>query len=372
MKKHVLIISLCLLLFPILTFASEADETFPVWEIEQRCLPPITLPPDGWRYSGTLLMSGYGGIHAIQHDWETPRIMARDYQDEYGVQLEGGQLSPDGRWFAVPIGERFREISYNVYWFTKAVRVHSTVDDTVIVIQKKYSEGESNWAWMHQVVRWINPEEFRLGYSMYHPFGEPIEESYLNYPLTIVTDFEREWVINPSPDWTRMYHGKFGDNVLSNRIESSEIPFYVKQLAWRHDSAGFAAIQDKQLLLYDRDGNITANPYTVNTDQMYYTFTFNRSARTSNTVNWSPDDRYFTFKTPDGWMILDTHEQTIINTCNHGSLPVWSPDGAYLAFLQDSPDPTLSRVTILDFENWRQYDVARHVNRGPVMLFWRE
>ena len=62
--------------FVSVTIYAQDDDSPVGWEIEERCIEEPTYPPDDWTNNGTLLISGYAGIHAMQADWETPRIEA--------------------------------------------------------------------------------------------------------------------------------------------------------------------------------------------------------------------------------------------------------------------------------------------------------
>lgn len=96
-----------LMTLPIPSIAQD-DDSLETWPVQQRCAESPALPPDDWSYPGTILMSGYAGIHGMRADWETPHIVAFFRKDSRGGrQLMGGQLSPDGRWYAVPTGETY-------------------------------------------------------------------------------------------------------------------------------------------------------------------------------------------------------------------------------------------------------------------------
>src|SRR5690606_35951618 len=80
-----------LMLLLISAIAAAQEATPEGWEVVQRCVGEPTTPPEGWNYEGTILLWGNYGIHAIQVDWDVPRVVAfiRD-QTIFG----GAGLSP--------------------------------------------------------------------------------------------------------------------------------------------------------------------------------------------------------------------------------------------------------------------------------------
>jgi hypothetical protein len=115
MKRICPLILTCITLLAFPTTAAQDDDTSG-WPVAQRCVGEPTAPPAGWTFEGTILMTGYAGIHAVQADWETPRVVVflnRDW-GESDSDLPGGALSPNGRWYASPYGSRVMERSYNV------------------------------------------------------------------------------------------------------------------------------------------------------------------------------------------------------------------------------------------------------------------
>jgi hypothetical protein len=120
MKLFHLPILFCLLFALSPTVAQEITDTG--WPIEERCLGEPTPPPDDWTFPGAILIKGYAGIHAVQAEWETPRVVANEY-------LQGGALSPDAHWYASPYGEVYITESYNTITTVNEIRVSSTAED---------------------------------------------------------------------------------------------------------------------------------------------------------------------------------------------------------------------------------------------------
>ncbi len=97
------LVSLLLLGAPVLHAQDATDTPDAGWPVEERCVGAPTKPPKGWSYDGTILMTGYAGIHGVNAKWDTPRVLAKLSDKD----VWGGALSPDGKWYASPYGERF-------------------------------------------------------------------------------------------------------------------------------------------------------------------------------------------------------------------------------------------------------------------------
>lgn len=68
------------------SIVSAQDDEPAVWQIEERCLLPAVVREEA--FDGEILMTGWGGIHAVSTKLDTPYIVNWGY----------GQISPDGRW----------------------------------------------------------------------------------------------------------------------------------------------------------------------------------------------------------------------------------------------------------------------------------
>lgn len=347
------------------------------WPIVERCVPGPTQPPIEWSYPGTLLMSGYAGIHAMRADWETPRIVASFYKSQLGKPIDGGQLSPNQRWYAVPIGEIFTEVSFNRYWFASGVRVYSMVDDSVIEIDfsdywRTLDYGFSFSAWLYMTVRWIDDSTFVVGPFHVQPFELSVEQAL------VTAMSSRSWEFEVAPDWTRVY-GKLGLYDLAEPNELIE-EIETQGIAWRFDSSGFIGKQrldsTEQLSLFTRDGEFVEQIHV--SDEGVLDILHPAAGR--NDLGWSPDTLRFAFVYRPLFpkvaqlMVLDTVNRIVINTClSPVSQPVWSPDGSQIAILVQGRENL--RVIIVDMDKWVAYDVARHSGISgalrPDMIVWR-
>lgn len=358
------------------------------WPVEERCVSEPTLPPDDWTFNGTLLMSGYAGIHALQSGWETPRVEAFFYADDLGKPIEGGQISPDGKWYAAPVGEVFTEITYTQYWKTDSLRIYSTSDD----VELKFDLNESNTlfdetgvyprfqgGWTYEAVQWIDQKTLIIGSFLMRPFEQKVELSPLETTVTNRT------YIAVSPDWTRVY-GHVGDIEEGNSVFDPHSPdevinyLQVGAVAWRLDSSGFIAEQrvdtEEHLSLFTRDGEFVERVFVTEGGPL----DIRHIVAGRNELGWSHDNRYFAFvhypprSEPSQLMLLDTENRIALNTClSPVSQPVWSPDSTQVAVLLRTRENL--RVAILDVATWQVYDVARHSGisgaLSPDMIAWR-
>lgn len=389
MDARFVLLIISLSIFITASLAQENSEIpFP---IEEECVTDIVQPSDNWTYQGTLLMSGYAGIHAMQEDWGTPRITAFFNSNELGEPHEGGQLSPDGRWYAVPTGETWVEPSFNRYWMTHGLRIYSTTDNTELNFNlSEYDElldynrvGFYLTAWTYQAVRWIDNDNLIVGSFLFNNVTHreiTVEPAPISVALTTGIDFE------VSPDWMRVYNFNLSEQrgraiFNPNQPEESVNYFQAQAVAWLHDSSGFVGEQRidnvEELSLFNRDGEFIQKLFITEGGRLDIRYI----ASGRNDLGWSPDDRYFAFvhfpplSQPSELIILDMNRQLALNTClNTVSQAVWSPYGNQVAFLMRARENL--RVVILDLDTWTAYDVARHSGIGgalpPNMIGWRE
>lgn len=96
------------------------------WEVVERCLGelPNAIPQSEWDFEGVIFTRDTVGIHAIRTDSPTPYVIAFGNSDTAFVR--SGSFSPDGRWFAYPVGYSFQEITYSWYQVPSHIQVVST------------------------------------------------------------------------------------------------------------------------------------------------------------------------------------------------------------------------------------------------------
>ena len=213
LKRFGICIVLCLLAFTSAVSAqTDEPDTFP---IEQQCIDAPTQPPDDWTYPGMILMSGYAGIHAMQADWETPRVVAFLSRDNEGNEpLIGGQLSPNQNWYAVPMGEVFTEISYNVYHFVQGLRLYS-VSGNGKALDFDLNDYQNTYiyfarAWTYLPIQWRDNESLIVGGIVLYPFIESVEANL--FQLEVVGGAPIF-----SPDLTRVFGSglTYGEDFVS-------------------------------------------------------------------------------------------------------------------------------------------------------------
>jgi hypothetical protein len=374
---------LFILVFSISTHTAIADsDPLTTWPIEERCIAEPALPPDDWSYPGTILMSGYAGIHGVQADWETPRVVVFLRRDENGDEpLIGGQLSPDGRWYAVPYGENFTEVSYNEYFFVHSLRLYSTSDDAILSFDLDNYRDIYIYnavAWSYMPVLWTDDNALVFGKILLHPFEHLAKEAPFDWTNSTLLP---RYI---SPDLTLVYGAIWLDSGFIAGVYESTNPEAllvelkgVNGLSWRHDSSGFiAAVTQGEpswsgLAYYDRNGILVERIFDLGGGSIVG---FSSTNPSRNEMPWSPDGQYFAFvqslyPEPSRLYIIDWEEQIVIDTClSSSSMPVWSPDGAMLAYL--APARRNTRVVVVDMQSWQAYDVARHL--GGDMVGWRE
>lgn len=394
MKIRLLIAMILTVLIVNSVFAD--DDPMTPWPIEEQCISQPTQPPDDWTYSGTLLMAGYAGIHAMRADWDTPRIEAFFSTDALGYPLEGGQLSPDSRWYAVPVGTVTVEPSFNQFWHTNALRIYSLVDDRVLdfVIDDYADELDYRYycgcSWTLDTVQWLDNETLIVGGLLIRPFDAevvlaPFWSGWFNLYL-VKTTF--------SPDVQRV--------VGVQRIQTTRIGVYnprnpdemftpielLDGVAWRHSSDGFVAEHFREpryeivadyLSLYSRDGEFVEVVF----DPEGGSLDIERIISGRNELGWSGDDVFFAFvftppDAPARLMLIDTENELVIDTClspssqevwtsstQRISQPIWSPDSTQIAILMTGGQN--HAVVIIDMERWQAYRVATHINRRGAL-----
>jgi hypothetical protein len=328
---------------------------------------------------------GHAGIHGIQMNWETPRVVAFFREDRNGdYPIDGGQVSPDGHWYAVPVGEVITEVSYNTYWFVNGVRVYSTSGDGQVL---SFDLGDYldiyryfEVAWSYLPIEWRDNTSLVIGGILLHPFdgraeaaGFDLEGSMLDEQF-VSPDLTRAYgIVGYEDDYQSGFHDLINHQILQNELAS------VDGMSWRRDSSGFmAVIHDKKqnwngLAYYDRDGTLLERIIDLDEGSV----DFHPTASGRNDQYWSPDGERFAFvydapyPNPSRLHIIDWEQQVVIDTClSPISAPVWSPDGTMLAYLALARENL--KVIVLDWQSWQAYDVARHNGiRGRFVQYGR-
>ncbi|MEM9950586.1 MAG: hypothetical protein AAF846_03215 [Chloroflexota bacterium] len=339
------ILMLVLLSLPVVI--SQSQETSDTgWEIIERCVGDPITPPDGWTFDGTILATGWVGIHGINADWDTPRVQL--FRDDWALFQE---LSPSDRWLATTRSEFACPQCFSRVWRISEIRVFDTLngDEYIIPIDVGYDYGISYQTRIQ--MRWWDDDEivfFTNGSSVY---GRPIQSQRINpftnersiielpiYPLTNDFDFHPSlnWelaVYNPielpeEGQWS-VYNLETGDGLLQlSSIVGSPHPTDV--VAWSNASSQFITTtvseNSKFITYYNHLSESITNIYPIAFDD------------TPNHIEWSHDGRYVAFVKSKlfagGELILiDTEHQIIYETCIETGSVHWSPVANQLALL---------------------------------------
>lgn len=354
--------------------ATSVNATSSTWPVEQRCIPEPVLPPADWSYPGTILMSGYAGIHGIQMDWETPHILAFFRKGFNGHKpILGGQLSSDGHWYAVPMGEVIIEPSFNSYWHIHGVRIYKMSDgeETIDFNLDEYQDLYRFYdlAYTYYPVEWLDNSSFVIGRILVHPFTRKLESARFDSQDGIAIGNYL------SPDGTRAYKQGQGLYDFSDP-QKQPIQMNLETVSWKRDSSGFIGSALGRLSYYSQNGELIEQIFDLNGS-----IKFKGRVSSRNDARWSPDDQRFAFNEYSPYSIpnlyiIDWQDHKIVDTClSPMSDLVWSPDGtmlAYLAFARQN-----LKVIVVDLQFWTAYDVARHSGLygtlgHPEMVGWRD
>jgi hypothetical protein len=368
----------------VISAQDEAPESFLV---EQRCIDAPTQPPDGWTYPGMILMSGYAGIHAMQADWETPRVVAQFSLDERGnTAIHGGQLSPDENWYALPMGEVFRSPSNSEFWIVRALKVFNLGGDAQDIwldlsdYDDALNDGTNS---IFAPLVWHDNQELTIGTLSIRPFQNEISDAPFH---TMSPIFEPKVF---SPDVSLLY-GRYDTSFDIGVFNLADMAVVkplsgVAQVSWRRDSAGFMArIEPKDdnwtgLAYFDRDGELI--DYILPFNFLAFSSDEALPASGRRELAWSPDDRYYgyvidAYPNPHQLMLVDLQERVVIDTCLSAlNAPVWSPDGTLFAYLVPARQDL--NLIVVDTSVWKSYVVGRHNSTvrlwgDPQMVGWRD
>jgi hypothetical protein len=357
-----LIFCLLLLTFTLAHAQESTPEPTDGWTIEQRCVTEPTTPPDDWFFDGTILMTGYQGIHAVNANFETPFVIA-----PWGIA--GGALSPDGRWYAMPNGDVHR--NNNMIDYSMSI-------DEIIVYRTTPQPESYTIAWdllnvtidpinLPLYITWLDNEHFvfytgnswrTIDPVLANPFTGEIQS--WDYPLIL----DHAAI---SPDTTRLVvDGGLYDFASVEQIQSVRL----SAVRWANDSSFFIGVNRSQIVQVDRDGAVRTL-VQFPTDQNLYPYSPHRLKNTSI----SADMRYIAYadysELQSHLYIIDLQEQRLFDTCLDIRDGVeWSPSGHQLVLLGlgDEQNP----VNVLDVDSWSLYTVAYHtVSYYGGIIGWR-
>jgi WD40 repeat protein len=375
---------LCLLVVLSPAVAQETIESG--WPIEERCLNESTPPPDDWTFPSAILMTGHYGIHGVTDAWETPRVLVFEHPRE----LPGAVFSPDGKWYARPMGNF--ELIYNVNGNAANVQVNEISVSSTINADEVYrvpwnlsyftaGQPQPTLVW-HDVEHIIYMDQ-EGNFSKINPFIGDIQSFDIEIlPRDVGTIFFQ------SPDWSRVL---LKDNTvvfdqywtLYDPFDASEYLQYFTlaqypQISWSPDSTQFVTETEfigednliNQLELFDKDGDHLETIFHQSNGQRIVS-----SFGLFENISWSPDGRYLAFVTTTfanpviNLYIADMQEKRVYDTCIETSDGLaWSPDGKMLAMMDFYDYKPHRPVMVLDLDTWAMHTVAYH--DGSV-IGWR-
>jgi len=352
-----------------------------IWTLQEQCVPRA--PIGSWSYDGTILATGYSGLHGINADWETPRVMVRT------SRYSNGLLSPNQRWYAEFQGYVYYAESFNDLHVIEAITVNSTLGDNNV-----YSiPWENSWLnmWGYREIFWLNDEQILYEYSddFVHDLDELrviniLEGTTAKWDSAIdILDggsgFQREYVQFPSPDFTQTINNSHHPDENRRYWAIYDID-EVKPLAeietrseaifeWLPNSSGFVgeitdADENTSLTYFDKNSNKLATIMTLDRDQVRY----------PRNLRFASNGRYLAIKIWRGNLLIadmDTHQ--VIDTClSTADSITWSPDNSQIAFLE--PNSGTQNVYVFDLDSWSYRAVARHIVQSTwdKIIGWRE
>lgn len=315
-------------------YAAQDEVDTEEWEVVERCLgdlPYPTIPQNQWNFDGIIFSENYEGIRAIRTDFDTSYFIA--LRSIYTFPF-AGQFSPDGRWFAYPIGHLVYGSWYtNTTYFVNALRVVSTDPDHVHH-DITWSDWEIGTDYSLNRIIWIDNETFV--YS-------GIPEDIFGYG-PIPTHSYGNWVVN----------------AFSGEVEP--LPEEYTLPPPNRDSYVNSSL-DQQINVVSTNNGVTiqfndgSTPLIFNTsDSGYLTgFTF------------SPDKQHAVMSFNQQLYLIDLNEQIIYDLC---FMPrfftglVWSPDSQYIAFTYDGY-PIILNIDTLEMQILR-YKTGRIIAWFPI------
>jgi len=364
-------------------FVSSAQEDVPTpvlgdgWSLEKRCLTEPTLPPENWKFDGTLLYRHRFGIGGLNADWETTRVLVFTNVARPGHDLFSGSLSPNLRWLAVAEGDRqcATPSCQSVQTDVVALHLFDLMSDN-----PRAAHYTLEWDFWYisdrsfydaPAITWIDNEHFLYPLSsaqnqVVNPFTGEISTwngfANLERHLWLSPDLSRSFEsgYDESDYYLRLYNVETDQEIAI--FSPREFELLETRDMWAPNSSKFVTQfwtgrRFYQLRIYDRDGNYIDNIMNIPTYAGLYGEPY---------IEWSPDSRFLAIRWAqtasetyflDNYTvyIVDLQEKRIRDLCLSDSIYfTWSPDSKYLALQISEGD-----LTILDREGQNWYALQR-------------
>jgi hypothetical protein len=362
------------------------------WPIEQHCVGDPTPPPADWTYDGTILYQGEYGIHGLQSDWLTSRVLAFTNMVSPGNHIVRGALSPDKKWYAGAEGDSFcrgscmsaDEWVYSVYVFD----ITGNNPRKTYSIPWKLYYGRNTAGSDRPGLAWLDNEHIIYPFSA-EPGGYGDEDEWIANPFTgemnlwqghtdlylptwNAPDFSRtlESVFNGDYDDSKFFHyliaTETGD-ILSELGDTTLLFLSPFGQVWSPDSSQFLAAQRVnddtiRLIAYDREGQASKAIMEMPSQNLnggYFYFW----------IKWSPDNKHIAVRWAQSTgeyglqdyttSIIDLEQEQITNMCLKEVEDFeWSPDSDQIIFEESG---------LFDLTEWKLYQL----DVDGFVLGWR-
>jgi WD40 repeat protein len=329
MKWHLLL--LVLLLLPFGVAAQEED-----WPVIERCIGEFnypSVPPSRWDFEGIIVSTNHEGVRAIKSTEPQQYFIALESGNSFP---EAGTFSPDGRWFAWPVGESEYANMTSYYYSIDAIAVVSTdLRESMRIPWNYYGYHSSSQTIAN--VAWLSPDQFTFETRM-----GPDQIAHL--PSGETSDWEIDKDIdvvfpNVSPDGTRLVVTNYGDDDFVLYLIDSSTGRRLAELGsgmfplWLPDSSAFIRVDVSSKTSYPRVALYDSNGTLIGA--------FPNLMRAGLVL--SPDGRKVAFEGANYRIYYaDLEANTIYDTCldrrGGGGIEnniAWSPDSSTIAFTYD-------------------------------------
>ncbi|MBZ0277758.1 MAG: hypothetical protein K8I60_16550, partial [Anaerolineae bacterium] len=251
--------SVILMIIVIVFFSAIGVNAQDSWPVVQNCLGELTYPmitQGNWDFPGVIISSVFrDGVRGIRADQNMDYYIALESDDTFPG---GGALSPDGRYFAYPIGYSNHNVNssgdetiLNVDYI-RIVRTDGNTDETYRFAVNNYAFAGSSGSlavgsptWLDN--EWVYYEDLGGTSRRIHNFqsGETREMPEGVY-----------WPVYVSPDSRRGFSDSYPDPAALYDLETGANLAYPLPwgIAWFRDSSAFIASNEGEMAIVDRDG----------------------------------------------------------------------------------------------------------------------
>lgn|GEM_PF-5269157 len=323
------------------------------WASEVACMGDLQypiVPRSEWDFEGVIVASDdRDNVVGVRGDIQADYVIALESDATYTIS---GSFSPDGQYFAYPIGEptyNVNAVGDSIFGvdFLRIVRVDGRTDET-------YRYEASSYSYVGATYSLPSPQW--MGSNTIFSPNESIKSVVIDFKTGQTTEWNNP-LYGMSPDGTRAFvsrsSGWFLYDVGQNTFITAIIDYPGQtHVEWFRDSSAFFLLLDDQLQLIDREGNVIET--TVN--------------EPVQDVAIAPNKHAFAFRDEEHNLYLaDINNRIIYDLCFQSTSTrytvrdfyeanlAWSPDSRYLAFIHDNYLVIFDTVTfqnqVLDFRS---------------------